>query len=213
MRKSMTRVLLLALILALLCVGALAAGDKDTTTVESVTDGYTVTPLDANGAKLEAKADGHYEDVAKFKVEYTAAEAGEQLVMLLLGTDGVPTASNIYYIDQQTQSESGTCTFTIYPKQLTSGTYKLLIASKTSEPAATIVYDAAYILGDVDGNQNVDSSDAVVILKSTVNLVTLSAQQKIIADVDKSGNADSSDAVWILKKTVNLIGDFSEIPQ
>ena len=209
MRKSMTRVLLLALILALLCVGAMAAGDKDTTTVTPASGSYTVTPLTESGAEARLEND-KYVDVAKFRLTYEAKE-GEQLVMLLLnGT--TPTKDNIYYIDQQS-SAGGTCTFTIYPKQLTSGTYRLMVASKNSEAAATIVYDAAYILGDVDGNQNVDSSDAVVILKSTVNLVTLSAQQKIIADVDKSGNADSSDAVWILKKTVNLIDDFSEIPQ
>ena len=210
MRKSMTRVLLLALILALLCVGALAAGDKDTTNVTEITNGYAVTPLKGNGDPADQE-NGVYVDVAKFELTYTATNEGEQLVMLLLnGT--TPTKDNIYYIDQQS-SAGGQCSFTIYPKQLTTGTYRLMVASKTSETAATIVYDAAYILGDVDGNQNVDSSDAVVILKSTVNLVTLSAQQKIIADVDKSGNADSSDAVWILKKTVNLIKDFSEIPQ
>lgn len=210
MRKSMTRVLLLALILALLCVGAMAAGDKDTTTVESVTNGYTVTPLKESGDPADQE-DGKYVNVAKFQLEYTASK-GEQLVMLLLGKDdAVPTASNIYYIDQQSQSANGACTFTIYPKQLTTGTYRLMVASKTSETAATIVYDAAYVLGDVDSDGFITPSDAATILQYTVDKATLTATQLLAADVDNDKAITPSDAAGILQYTVEKIKDFSEI--
>ena len=209
MRKSMTRVLLLALILALLCVGAMAAGDKDTTTVESVTGGYTVTPLNKNDAEATLE-NGKYVDVEKFRLTYEAKE-GEQLVMLLLGEDAVPTANNIYYIDQQSQSANGPCTFTIYPKQLTSGTYRLMVASKTSETAATIVYDAAYVLGDVDGDGFITPSDASTILQYTVDKATLTATQLLAADVDNDKAITPSDAAGVLQYTVDKIKDFSEI--
>lgn len=208
MRKSMTRVLLLALILALLCVGAMAAGDKDTTTVESTADGYTVTPLKESGDPADQE-DGKYVNVAKFQLEYTASK-GEQLVMLLLnGT--TPTKDNIYYIDQQSQSANGTCTFTIYPKQLTSGTYRLMVASKTSEAAATIVYDAAYVLGNVDDDESITPTDASLILQFTVNKTVFSATQMLAADVDKDGSITPTDAAGILQFTVGKIKDFSEI--
>lgn len=209
MRKSMTRVLLLALILALLCVGAMAAGDKDTTTIKSTADGCTVTPLDVNGEQLTAKEDGHFEDVAKFKLEYTA-EAGEQLVMLLLGKDdAVPTANNIYYIDQKSQSANGTCTFTIYPKQLTSGTYRLMVASKTSETAATIVYDAAYIIGDASGDGSVNVSDATTILRHVAKKAILTGKNLLAADVTKDNDVTVADATLILRFIAKKVDSLS----
>lgn len=196
MRKSMTRVLLLALILALLCVGAMAAGDKDTTNVTETTNGYTVTPLKENGDPAE-QTGGVYVDVAKFKLEYTATNEGEQLVMLLLnGT--TPTKDNIYYIDQQS-STGGPCTFTIYPKQLTSGTYRLMVASKTSEAAATIVYDAAYVLGDVDNDGAISVNDVTRVLQEIVSPGLLTATQRMAADVNKDTTVNVVDATFILQ--------------
>lgn len=205
MRKSMTRVLLLALILALLCVGAMAAGDKDTTKVDSAS-GYMVTPLDVNGEKVEKNADGKYVDVAKFKLEYTATNEGEQLVMLLLnGT--TPTKDNIYYIDQQS-SAGGTCTFTIYPKQLTSGTYRLMVASQTSEAAATIVYDAAYVLGDVTGDGKVTAPDATAVLRHAAGKVLLTGKFLLAGDVTGDGKVTAPDATKILRFAAGKIETF-----
>lgn len=209
MRKSMTRVLLLALILALLCVGAMAAGDKDTTTVTPVSGSYTVTPLTESGAEARLE-NSKYVDVAKFELTYEAKK-GEQLVMLLLGKDdAVPTANNIYYIDQQS-SAGGTCTFTIYPKQLTSGTYRLMVASKTSETAATIVYDAAYVLGDVDGVYGVNATDATHLLQYLVGERPLTTTQLLAADVNKKNGVNASDATIILQYVAREITDFSQV--
>lgn len=195
MRKSMTRVLLLALILALLCVGAMAAGDKDTTTVTPASGSYTVTPLTESGAEARLEND-KYVDVAKFRLTYEAKE-GEQLVMLLLnGT--TPTKDNIYYIDQQS-SAGGTCTFTIYPKQLTTGTYRLMVASKNSDTAATIVYDAAYVLGDVDNNGAITVIDATLVLQEVAKPGQLTETQRLAADVDKNKAVSVIDVTYILQ--------------
>lgn len=206
MRKSIRRALLLALVLALLCIGALAAGDKDTTTVKSVTDGYTVTPLNKNDAEATLE-NGKYVDVEKFRLTYEAKE-GEQLVMLLLGEDAVPTANNIYYIDQQSQSANGTCTFTIYPKQLTSGTYRLMVASKTSETAATIVYDAAYVLGDANGDGKVTAPDATAVLRHAAGKVLLTGKFLLAGDVTGDGKVTAPDATKILRFAAGKIKTF-----
>lgn len=205
MRKSMTRVLLLALILALLCVGALAAGDKDTTNVTETTNGYTVTPLKESGDPADQE-NGKYVDVAKFQLTYEAKE-GEQLVMLLLnGT--TPTKDNIYYIDQQS-SAGGPCTFTIYPKQLTTGTYSLMVASKTSETAATIVYDAAYIIGDASGDGSVNVSDATTILRHVAKKAILTGKNLLAADVTKDNDVTVADATLILRFIAKKVDSLS----
>lgn len=121
MRKGIRRALLLALVLALLCIGALAA-DKASADIKNVQTGYSLTP----NAALD-----------QFTLSYDVS-SGEQLVMLL--KDGAtPTENNIYYIDQK----SGSGNFTIYPKQLTTGTYYVVVANTEAKTVATIDYTAA----------------------------------------------------------------------
>lgn len=122
MRKGIRRALLLALVLALLCIGALAA-DKASADIKDVKDGYSVS---ANAA------------LDQFTLNFSANSGEEQLVMLL--KDGAtPTENNIYYIDQK----SGLGNFTIYPKQLTTGTYYVVVANTEAKTVATIDYKAA----------------------------------------------------------------------
>ena len=122
MRKGIRRALLLALVLALLCIGALAA-DKASADIKDVKDGYSVS---ANAA------------LDQFTLNFSANSGEEQLVMLL--KDGAtPTENNIYYIDQK----SGLGNFTIYPKQLTTGTYYVVVANTKAQTVATIDYKAA----------------------------------------------------------------------
>lgn len=121
MRKGIRRALLLALVLALLCIGALAT-DKASADIKNVQTGYSLT---ANAA------------LDQFALSYDVS-SGEQLVMLL--KDGAtPTENNIYYIDQK----SGSGNFTIYPKQLTTGTYYVVVANTEAKTVATIDYKAA----------------------------------------------------------------------
>lgn len=70
--------------------------------------------------------------------------------------------------------------------------------------------DAAY--GDVDGNGTVDASDALMVLQSSVQLRTLTADQAILADVNTDGKIDASDALNILQKSVGLIHRFDAEP-
>ena len=209
MKKSVRRALLLGLILTVLCAAALAV-DVDTTTVTANTN-YTVTPLDADGEKLTAAEDGTYTNVAKFRLNYTATE-GEQLVMLLLGDDGVPTKDNIYYIDQQSKT-AGAAEFVLYPKQLASGSYKLIVADMSeSREAATVVFEAAYVLGDVDGNNKITPQDASYALQIAVKVIASpTATQKAAADVDLNGKVSPQDASYILQKAVKVINSFEEI--
>lgn len=61
-----------------------------------------------------------------------------------------------------------------------------------------------YILGDADGNKNVDGLDATKIMDYTVELTTLTGNNFLAADVNKNGNVDGIDATDILDYTVDL---------
>lgn len=204
MKRILRAGLALTLIFAAVCVTALAA---DTVTVTANT-GYTVTPLDASGAAVQP-VDGAYTGVAQFRLSY-AANAGEHMVLLLKG-GSVPTANNLYYIDQATQQSAGTAEFTLYPKTLTDGRYYLLVVHTGSTEAAQVVYKAEYVLGDVDGANGVNATDATWTLQAVVGKRTLTDTQRLAADVDKKNGVNATDATYILQYVVGKLSDFSRV--
>ena len=60
------------------------------------------------------------------------------------------------------------------------------------------------LLGDLDNNGKVDSSDSLFVLRASVNLETLTDTQRILADVDNDGKISSSDSLFILRASVKL---------
>lgn len=60
------------------------------------------------------------------------------------------------------------------------------------------------IMGDVDGNGKVNSTDALKVLQSSVQLITLTASQKKVADMNSDGKVNSIDALKILQKSVGM---------
>ncbi len=64
--------------------------------------------------------------------------------------------------------------------------------------------NAAYAVGDVDGNGSVNAADAASLLRCTVKLETLSEDALQAADVDGNGKADAADAALILRWLVRL---------
>ncbi|MBW3622394.1 MAG: dockerin type I repeat-containing protein [Armatimonadetes bacterium] len=70
------------------------------------------------------------------------------------------------------------------------------------------VTGSTFALGDVDKSGNVNVSDAVIVLKASVDQVTLTSEEAALADVDRSGVVDVGDAVQILRKSVNLTAAF-----
>lgn len=67
-------------------------------------------------------------------------------------------------------------------------------------------------LGDIDGDGEVNSTDALIALNHSVGLVTLYPDDKEIADVNADGVVDSADALEILSFSVGKITEFSGAP-
>ncbi|NLZ28824.1 MAG: hypothetical protein GX887_07660 [Firmicutes bacterium] len=62
--------------------------------------------------------------------------------------------------------------------------------------------------GDLSGNGKVDVMDAILLLRSIVNLIELTEEQKSASDVNGDGNIDVADAILILRHTVKLVEKF-----
>ena len=61
-----------------------------------------------------------------------------------------------------------------------------------------------YVPGDVTGDGKADYSDALLILRASIGLDTLTDDQKQTADVNADGKADYSDALLILRRSIGL---------
>ena len=72
-----------------------------------------------------------------------------------------------------------------------------------------IVYvNPPYTLGDIDGNNNIDSADALIALRYALGAAELTPMQLLAADVDGDGQVTTSDALLILRFAMGVIASF-----
>lgn len=202
MKRRLLALLLAVLTLTMLTAAAFAE-DTEVLGVYNVTGPLTVT----NGTK----DGGFYAGADTFKLNCTGLTGEYSLVLLLEGDSPVPTEGNIQYIDQ-TSVEAGKVTFTLKPKALTEGTYNVYISTtdKPLEKVASFEYGTKppYTLGDVDGLNGIDSTDALMVLQHIVGIRTLTGTQLLAADVDGVDGVTSTDALMILQYIVGSIKSF-----
>lgn len=72
----------------------------------------------------------------------------------------------------------------------------------------TFLKKGATLLGDVNGDYNINSFDALLILQSIVGKVTFNSAQQSAADVSKDGKVNSTDALAVLQYSVGKITSF-----
>lgn len=204
MKKLLRTLLLAAALTALLCVSALAADS----TVSNVKGG--ILPLDDSGKQITAEG-GKHTGAVQFDLTTTQGLTnGSQYLVLMLkvaGENTVPTAENIYYINQKAAAD-GKLAFTneggdpIYPMDLVNGTYSIYILGdgKTFVPAASFTYEAGYTLGDVNNDGKINALDAILILRAAVDLTNLNDVQEKAADMNGDGRVNALDAIEVLIK-------------
>lgn len=202
MKRRLLALLLAVLTLTMLTAAAFAE-DTEVLGVYNVTGPLTVT----NGTK----DGGFYAGADTFELNCTGLTGEYSLVLLLAGDSAVPTEGNIQYIDQ-TSVEAGKVTFILKPKALTEGTYNVYISTtdKALEKVASFQYGEKppYTLGDVDGLNGIDSTDALMVLQHIVGIRTLTGTQLLAADVDGVDGVTSTDALMILQYIVGSIKSF-----
>ena len=202
MKRRLLALLLAVLTLTMLTAAAFAE-DTEVLGVYNVTGPLTVT----NGTK----DGGFYAGADTFKLNCTGLTGEYSLVLLLAGDSAVPTEGNIQYIDQMSIA-NGAVKFTLKPKALTEGTYNVYISTtdKALEKVASFQYGEKppYTLGDVDGLNGIDSTDALMVLQHIVGIRTLTGTQLLAADVDGVDGVTSTDALMILQYIVGSIKSF-----
>ncbi len=202
---------ILALLLAVLTLTALtaAAFAADTTTETlgafnlKADPGY---PLTVEGGGTGTG--GFYANAKKFKLTCENLTGKYSLVLLLKegadqseATKGVPTESNLQYIDQQ--NIEPTTEFILFPKQMETGTYNVYVSTDSVNltKVASLEYGEKpkYRLGDVNNDNAINIADVTDVLSYIVQLSKFSDTQILAADVcEEKGKVDIADAVGIL---------------
>lgn len=214
MKKLLRTLLLAAALTALLCVSALAADS----TVSNVT-GNILTPKTAEGAEIISDTNGKYTNAVQF--DLTATEGltnGSQYLVLMLkvaGENPVPTAENIYYINQKAAAD-GKLAFTnaggdsVYPMDLVNGTYSIYIVGEgknfnATKADASFTYDAGYIKGDANGDGKVNIDDVTAVLNHVVENKFLTGTNFQAADVVSDNKVNIDDVTKLLNFIVENI--------
>ncbi len=201
--------LCIALMLTVCCaLTAAAASTPPSGLAElSVSEGYTVQPIDGGDTSVEA-VDGVYYGVRKLSLSFPTAD-GEQYVVFLLRGQTVPTEGSIRYMNQLGGSGE-LMSVNIYPDTLTApGSYYIYISDSVSykQIASFTVTEPPYTLGDVDGSGEVDVADATRLLRY---LAELSTEDETVvlpaADTDGSGKVDIGDVTKLLRVLAELEG-------
>ena len=206
---------ILALLLAVLTLTALtAAAFAAETTTETLgafnlkgSEGFVLTVEGGTGDG------GFYANANKFKLTCTGLSGQYSLVLLLKegedqaeGTKGIPTESNLQYIDQQ-DIKAQAAEFILFPKQMETGTYNVYVSTNSADlmQVASLEYGEKpkYRLGDVNNDGKISAYDASLVLQHTVKLIDLTDVPA--ADVDKNGKITAYDASMILQYTVGLV--------
>lgn len=225
MRKLWKIFLLAGVLCAILCVGTLAAENSGVYDVKTSAD-YTLTPQTANQdaitptpVTINGKSQPLYANAERFTLTGPiSAEGNQNLVFALkgdtaaLGTNTtIPTENNIVYIDQKA-ADGSAVTFSIYPSALESGvTYGIYVVGTSTSytKVASFSYYAPYVLGDVNSDGKIDTSDALLVLQYAAEKVELTDTQKLSADVAaQKGKIDTSDALRILQYAAEKISSF-----
>lgn len=202
MKRRMLALLLAVLTLTMLTAAAFAE-DTEVLGVYNVTGPLTVT----NGMK----DGGFYAGADTFELNCTGLTGEYSLVLLLAGDSAVPTEGNIQYIDQ-TSVKAGKVTFTLKPKALKVGTYNVYISTtdKALKKVASFKYGEKpdVVLGDVDGDGKIKTTDALLVLQHVSETITLEGNEFVAADVDKDGVIKTTDALLILQYVAENISSF-----
>ena len=187
-------------------------------TAATVSQDGKVTPL-AAGVTVVTAAAGDYRascivTVQPERVRVTGIRFDEPTHTLMMGSTVTlqpiiapddATVKNLTWVssDEQTATVSRTGIVTALSVGETTITATTVDGGYSAE--IKIIVTAAAQLGDVNGDGYTDAADALLCLRASVGLITLTPEQEAAADVNHDGLIDAGDAILILRYDARLI--------
>ena len=187
-------------------------------TAATVSQDGKVTPL-AAGITVVTAAAGDYRascivTVQPERVRVTGIRFDEPTHTLMMGSTVTlqpiiapddATVKNLTWVssDEQTATVSRTGIVTALSVGETTITATTVDGGYSAE--IKIIVTAAAQLGDVNGDGYIDAADALLCLRASVGLITLTPEQEAAADVNHDGLVDAGDAILILRYDARLI--------
>lgn len=187
-------------------------------TAATVSQDGKITPLSA-GITVVTAAAGDYRascivTVQPERVRVTGIRFDEPTHTLMMGSTVTlqpiiapddATVKNLTWVssDEQTATVSRTGIVTALSVGETTITATTVDGGYSAE--IKIIVTAAAQLGDVNGDGYIDAADALLCLRASVGLITLTPEQEAAADVNHDGLVDAGDAILILRYDARLI--------
>lgn len=187
-------------------------------TAATVSQDGKITPL-AAGVTVVTAAAGDYRascivTVQPERVRVTGIRFDEPTHTLMMGSTVTlqpiiapddATVKNLTWVssDEQTATVSRTGIVTALSVGETTITATTVDGGYSAE--IKIIVTAAAQLGDVNGDGYIDAADALLCLRASVGLITLTPEQEAAADVNHDGLIDAGDAILILRYDARLI--------
>lgn len=140
--------------------------------------------------------------------------AADKLVGVTVG--GIPIPSAYYLVNETPDGLAVT-----FPEeavvQIPAGEYTVVVnftdgkvEKKVTIESADVPPTIGGILGDVNGDGQVDSGDALLILRKSVDMEEFDETQNFLGDVNEDGTIDSADALAVLRYSVGHV-DYEKI--
>lgn len=102
-----------------------------------------------------------------------------------------------------------TGSFTVSSEGAYSTAAQLVTGTGVTDKTFTVtVQENTGLLGDVNGDGNINAKDATLVLQHAIDLIHLTEEQVRIADVNKDGNINAKDATLILQYAIGIIEGF-----
>lgn len=187
-------------------------------TAATVSQDGKITPLSA-GVTVVTAAAGDYRascivTVQPKRVRVTGIRFDEPTHTLMMGSTVTlqpiiapddATVKNLTWVssDEQIATVSRTGIVTALSVGETTITATTVDGGYSAE--IKIIVTAAAQLGDVNGDGYIDAADALLCLRASVGLITLTPEQEAAADVNHDGLIDAGDAILILRYDARLI--------
>ena len=195
----------------------------------------TEAAADLGGMQLALSYDAalfEYAGVSAENIDFIAAQASDEpsnpdnINSFLVAHDAGNGTVQLVYVNAALAPKAGETLFTVSFKvkesvqpgtqgsfSITSqGAYstaaQLVTGTGMAKTLTITVQESAGLLGDVNGDGNINSTDAMLVLQHAVKIITLTEEQQLRADVTRDGAVNSTDAMRILQYAVKIITSF-----